>query len=459
MSIITQIRHSQKKKLHHLAKNTDATHFLNVLSNKGLVETIKKNTPEHRERIYTPLKTLSMFLAQTLNEDRSCSKAVNDMIIQCQSHQGHISNISPNTGGYCLARQKIPLSLLTDLTMEIGDLVNKELPCQWCWNNRRVCLIDGTSLTMPDTEENQLVFPQQGAQKPGLGFPICRLLTVSCLASGVILNAAIGPFKGKGSDEQSLLRKVIDTFIPGDVILGDAFFGTYFFLVEVIKRGIDILFEQFGSRQATTDFSKGIALGKKDHLIEIPKSKIKPDWMTQQEYDEAPEKITIREIKTGKKVLITTMLSEKEYSKKVLKNLFKERWHVEVDFRHLKDTLGMDILSCKTPSMCIKEIWIYFLANNIIRLLICQAAFIYGLRPRQLSFKHTLQIWNTYSLLEKLIDEAMFALIAKRVVGNRPGRIEPRAVKRRPKSYSLLMIPRNEARKNILKNGHPKKRK
>lgn len=179
--------------------------------------------------------------------------------------------------------------------------------------------------------------------------------------------------------------------------------------------------------------------------------------MTQEAYDNAPERILIREIKVGNKILITTMLSDKDYSKKSLKALYKRRWHVEVDFRHLKTTMGMNILSCKTPDMCIKEIWIYFLANNLLRLMLAQAAFNHDLVPRQLSFKHALQIWNTYYLLEKAIDDEMFALMAKRLVGNRPGRIEPRAVKRRPKPYKLLMIPRNEARQYVRINGHPKK--
>ena len=143
--------------------------------------------------------------------------------------------------------------------------------------------------------------------------------------------------------------------------------------------------------------------------------------------------------------------------KKELNNLYKQRWHVEVDFRNIKTTLGMNILSCKTPDMCKKEIWVYFLANNLLRLLMAQAAFEYHLQPRQLSFKHTIQIWNTYYLLGKHLDEEMFSLIAKRIVSNRPGRIEPRAVKRRPKPYKLLMIPRSEARQEIMTNGHPKK--
>ncbi|GAC38018.1 hypothetical protein GPSY_2397 [Paraglaciecola psychrophila 170] len=147
------------------------------------------------------------------------------------------------------------------------------------------------SLTMPDTKSSQTVFPQQGAQKAGLGFPICRLLAVSCLHTGVILNAAVGPFKGKGSDEQSLLRQVLDTFQKGSIVVGDAFFGAYFLWVEMIKRGVDVFFEQHGSCKRITDFGKGMALGKKDHLIDIPKSKIKPGWMTQKAYKNAPDNI------------------------------------------------------------------------------------------------------------------------------------------------------------------------
>lgn len=157
------------------------------------------------------------------------------------------------------------MPLITQLVNKTGELIHKTVPEPWRWFGRSVSLIDGTSLTMPDTKSSQTEFPQQGAQKAGLGFPICRLLAVSCLHTGVILNAAVGPFKGKGSDEQSLLRQVLDTFQKGSVVVGDAFFGTYFLLVDMIKRGVDVVFEQHGSRQRTTDFGKGTALGKKDH--------------------------------------------------------------------------------------------------------------------------------------------------------------------------------------------------
>lgn len=456
MTIITQIHSSKKNNFQTYAKNINSSEFIELLNHEELAPIIENNIPNHRENIYTPTRTLSMFVTQGLNEDRSCSKAVNDLIIQ-QQRQNNRLKISPNTGAYCLARKKIPLALVSQLATKIAELVHLKTPEDWLWKGRRVHLIDGTTLTMPDTPENQQKFPQQSSQKPGLGFPICRVLAVSCLSSGVILNAAMSPLKGKGSDEQTLLREVLGTFKQGDIVMGDALFGTYFLLAEMIRRGIDVLFEQLGTRKLITDFGKGIALGKKDHLVVIPKSKKKPDWMTQKAFDELPKNIIIRECKVGKKILITTMLCAKSHPKKSLQNLYKKRWNIEVDFRNIKTTLGMDILSCKTPEMCEKEIWIYFLANNLLRLLIAQSAIIYDLTPRQISFKHALQIVNTYLLLEQQIDENILALIAKRTVGNRPGRMEPRAVKRRPKPHKLLIVPRTIAKEYILKNGHPKK--
>lgn len=174
--------------------------------------------------------------------------------------------------------------------------------------------------------------------------------------------------------------------------------------------------------------------------------------------------IVIRELKVSHKVLITTMLSTKEASKSELKTLYKQRWHVELDFRNIKTTLGMEHLSCKTGEMNRKEIWVYLLAYNLIRILMAQTAILSDLMPRQLSFKHSLQIWLIWSQSHiygefDMQRTELFLLIAKKRVGNRPGRVEPRAVKQRPKPFSMLMIPREQARENIRKNGHPKKLK
>lgn len=240
------------------------------------------------------------------------------------------------------------------------------------------------------------------------------------------------------------------------------FYGTYFLFASLREKGIDAVFEQMGARKRVTDFRKGKRLGTRDHLIELTKPKIKPDWMTQAHYDVAPKTLLIRELSTHGKILITTLLCPKEAWKPELKVLYKKRWQIEVDFRNIKTTMGMETLSCKTPEMSEKEIWVYFLAYNLIRLSMAQAALLVDILPRQLSFKHTLQLWLAWTQQTALtgtgvIEESLFVLIAQQRVGSRPGRIEPRAVKRRPKPFSLLTKPREDARAVIRKNGHPKK--
>jgi len=390
------------------------------------------------------------------------AKCVNDVAVK--RALGGLSPCSTRTGGYCQARQRLPLDMVSELTRYTGELMSEQVPSPWRWHGKRVHLIDGTTVTMPDTDVNQSDYPQESNQKPGLGFPICRIVGIICLSSGAILNAAMGKYSGKGSSEQGLLRTLLDTFRSGDLVLGDAFFGTYFLLATLLDKKIDAVFEQYGARKRVTDFRKGTRLGAKDHLVTLTKPKRKPDWMTQEDYDNAPSKLTIRELKINDKVLITTLLSSKDYPKNELKALYKDRWHVELDFRNIKTTLGMETLSCKSPKMAEKEMWVYLLAYNLIRLLMAQSALLADVLPRELSFKHTVQLWLAWNQQTQAIgndvDEGiLFTLIAQNIVGNRPGRIEPRLVKRRPKPFYLLMEHRELARDRIRKYGHPKKLK
>lgn len=451
-----------QQNIQQYTQNSDSLSFFNQLTSPELLDTLEGQLPEHRERLYPPTETLSMFLAQTLNEDRSCQKAVNDAALNRAF--GGLPVVSTSTGAYCRARQRLPLKMITKLIHYTSELMDSQTPEQWLWHGRRVRLIDGTTVSMPDTEENQTAYPQQGAQKPGLGFPLCRMVGVICLSNGALINASIGKFNGKGSSEQMLLRNMLDTFTEGDLVLGDAFYGTYFLLNSLLKRGADVLFEQMGARKRVTDFRKGKQLGTRDHIIELTKPVIKPDWMTKEYYDSAPDTLSIRELKVSGKILITTLLCPKQTPKHELKTLYKRRWQIEVDFRNIKTTMGMNILSCKSPEMIEKEIWVTFLAYNLIRLLMAQAALLADILPRQISFKHTLQLWLSWNQKAYLSDHnvnisLLFILIAQQQVGKRPGRIEPRAVKRRPKAYPLLMKPRALARADVRENGHPKKLK
>ncbi len=457
-----RVRRKQQR-IQALTENSDSYRFFNLLTGPEMLSTVEGLLPEdYRERLFPPTETLSMFLAQAMNEDRSCQKAVNDVAIKRAIYG--LPPCGTETGGYCQARQRLPLEMVSTLVHFTGKMVSEQIPDEWRWHGKRVHLVDGTTVTLPDTTANQAIYPQQSAQKPGLGFPICRIVGVICLSSGVVLNAATSRFSGKGSGEQSLLRSMLDTFTPGDLVLGDAIYGTYFLLASLLDQGVDAVFEQMGARKQSVDFRKGKRLAGKDHLIELIKPGKKPGWMSEEDYDHAPACITIRELKVGGKILITTLLSAKEYPKSELKTLYKERWHVEVDLRNIKTTLGMDTLSCRTPGMAEKEIWVYFLAYNLIRLLMAQSALLADVLPRQLSFKHTVQLWVAWSQQTQAVgiqaDEGiLFMLIAQKIVGNRPGRIEPRAVKRRPKPFRLLTEERMLARERIKKYGHPKKLK
>ena len=443
------------------SESLDSLNFFNLLTGPQLLSRVEELQPEFRERMFPPTETLSMFLSQAMSADRSCQKVINTTAVQRLIH--HLPPHSTSTGSYCKARQRLPLHMVSELVRHTGQLITGELPSQWCWRGRPVRLVDGTTVTMPDTPENQDTYPQQPGQKPGLGFPICRIVGLLCLASGSLLNAAMGPYQGKGADEQTLLRGLLNSLEKGDLLLGDAYFASYFLLSELQSRGVDAVFEQYGSRKKSTDFRQGKNLGAKDHLITYDKPGIKPDWMTEEYYQAAPDQLTIRELKVGKKILVTTLLCPRDTPKKVLQNLYKDRWHVELDLRHIKTTLGMETFSCKSPEMVEKEMWVYFLAYNLIRLVMAQSAMLADLLPRQISFKHALQIWQAYRQQQGTIGDqqlpVLCLLIAQNCVGNRPGRVEPRAVKRRPKPHPLLMIPRIQAKEEIKKHGHPKKQK
>lgn len=451
----------QQRRVGSYRTNSDSYCFFNLLTSDALFNTVEQLLPEHRERLYPPTETLSMFLAQAMSADRSCQNIVNQAAFQRLT--GGLPDCSTYTGGYCRARQRLPLEMVSSLARYLGQRIDQSAPGEWSWQGRRVRIVDGTTVTMPDTPANQALFPQQRGQQPGLGFPICRIVGITCLSSGALLNAAIGRFNGKGGDEQTLLRTIQDTFQTGDVILADAFFATYFFIAAMQAKGVDILMEQQGSRRRSTDFRRGKNLGQRDHLIVIDKPKIRPSWMSEAQYQAAPSAITVREFKAGGKIMITTLASPKSYPKEALKSLYKSRWHVELDIRHIKDTMGMNILSCKTPDMAIKEIWVTLLAYNLIRLMMAQSALLADITPRSISFKHCLQWWLIWTQQQVILDEEqlykLLLLMAQQQVGNRPGRIEPRAVKRRPKAFPLLTQQRAQAREKVRQYGHPKKLK
>lgn len=232
----------QQQRVRHYAVNSDSYVFFNLLTGAELLETAESLLPNHRERLFPPTETLSMFLAQALNADRSCQKAVNDAAVK--RLVGGLTVCSTHTGAYCRARQRLPLEMVSTLVRHTGRLTADQASPAWLWQGRPVRLVDGTTIPMPDTAANQAAYPQSRSQKPGLGFPLCRLVGIICLSSGAVLDMAVGRYRGKGGDEQSLLRTMLDTLQGGDVLLGDAYYATYFLLCALRERGVDGVFEQ-----------------------------------------------------------------------------------------------------------------------------------------------------------------------------------------------------------------------
>lgn len=440
------------------ARSTPAVEFFNVLTSAQLLRTTEAQLPEHRERLYPPTVTLSMFMRQVLDADGSCQNAVNGWAAQRAA--AGLSACSVRTGGYCRARQRLPLEMLSALTRQTGQLLSQQARAQWLWRGRTVKLVDGTGLSMPDTQDNQGRYPQPNSQAPGVGFPLARLVVVMCLATGAALDAAIGPYQGKGSGELALMRRLLEGFRPGDVMLADALYCNYFLIASLMAAGVDVLMAQNGSR--ITDFRRGQSLGTRDHIVRWPKPASRPLWMSPEQYAQAPDGIELREVKVAHQVLVTTLVDHGQVGKNDLSTLYARRWNVELDLRNLKTTTGMDVLRCHTPQMNEKQLWVHLLAYNVIRLLMAQAASHAGLDPRGLSFKHTVQLWSQWSsrgLWATGDCQQLFTLIAQCKVGNRPARIEPRMRKRRPKPYPWLKVSRSTARRQVEKHGHAKKPK
>lgn len=437
-----------RKRIGRRAQQIEAVDFFNALTGPQLLEVTEAHLPEHRERLYPPTVSLSMFMRQALSADGSCQQAVNAWAAQ-RTREG-LSAQSVSTGAYCRARQRLPQSMVCALVRQTGELLSARALRCWGWRARAVKLLDGTTVSMPDSAANQACYPQSSRQAAGVGFPLARVVAVICLSTGAVRDAAMGPCVGEGGSELALLRGLQGAFCRGDIALGDALYCNYFLIAALQRLGVDVLFEQQGGR--ITDFRRGESLGARDHRVHWQRPR-RPTWMSQQQYEAVPRQLLLREIQVDGRVLVTTMLDPRKVAKQELSALYQRRWHVELDLRNIKTTLGMELLSCHTPQMNEKEMWVHLLAYNLIRLLMAQAALQAEVHPRQLSFKHTLQLWTHWTLHGLASDpvhaERLLCLIASRIVGNRAGRVEPRVRKRRPKAFPLLKVPRAQARASL----------
>jgi hypothetical protein len=438
--------------------------FLQLLSRDTVERACWSCNHPWRERIYTPWITLGIFLSQVLSDDHSCDDAV-DRFQKFRSDRG-LPAVAPDTSSYCEARQRLPEALFWDLVRRIGQAIHRRAERAWLFHGRPVQVVDGSTVTMPDTPENQAAYPQLDTQAKGCGFPIARLLVVFSLAVGTVLQAVLGPYQGKQTGEQALLRQILDHFQPGDIVLADRFHCSYWAIAALQARGVDVVLRLHQARVA--DFRRGRRLGREDHVVTWTKPAHVPDWMSRAEYDAAPEELTVRELRVRVRdrtkrvrdlVIVTTLVDRATYPAAELGDLFRQRWHAELDLRALKTEMRMEMLRTKSPAMVRKEVAIHLLGYNLIRGIMAEAARVGEVKPRVLSFKgalHTVRSFEAGHLYdpERIAADLprLLELIVQKRVGERPDRCEPRAVKRRPKPYPRLTMPRRTAQR-LIKRG------
>ena len=402
-----------------------------------------------RQRQYPPLKTLRLFVGQSLGSARSCQDAVVRNLAQRLSAGSSATSL--HTAAYCQARMRLPTAIARDLTGTLAAQLEAMSPKAWRWHGRSVKLFDGTTVSMPDTTSNQAAYPQSRAQAPGLGFPMARISALISLASGAVLGYQLTPLRGKCSGEQTALRGLIDKILPGDIVLADALLATWWLIHAISARGADVLMAQHGRRKS--DFAQGQSLGKGDHIVQWMRPH-KPQWMSAQEYAQCPALLHMRESKVNGRVLVSTMRESAGASAQALDQLYAMRWNIEVDFRVIKAALQMDVLRCKSSHMIDKEIAVGMLAYNLVRWAMEASAALAQVLVRSLSFagaKRLLESFGAALLSCKsqgtdALVQALLQSIGKLLLRARPGRIEPRAKKRRPKTLPLLGLPRQQAR-------------
>jgi hypothetical protein len=367
-------------------------------------------------------------------------------------------NASPNTASFCKARARLSQKGLESIHQRLTHEMEAQTANHLLWRQRRVIIVDGTGLSMPDTKANQKIYPQSQRQKPGCGFPVMKLIAAFSLATGAILGFVRGTLHDA---ERTLFKGLWDLFEPRDIVLADSAFCSYADFYFLSQRHIDCVMGNHHRRTKGLQFVK--SLGKEDRLLYWIKMKPCPTWLEKSQWEKVPEKLLIREVsfrvtirgfRTKRITLATTLLDQRQYPKEDLAQLYRRRWMAELYLRDIKTTMGMDILRCKTPDMIHKELIMYIIAYNLIRALLLQTCIKVQAQMDRLSFKGALTILrqaNPLILLliytrkiEDSLHKTVLLIIAKDIVPERPDRQEPRARKRRPKNYQLLNKPRSQ---------------
>jgi hypothetical protein len=428
--------------------------FENLLPSSEIQKVIDELKVKYRWRLFDPVVTLWAFLSQVLDVDKSCHNAVS-RVIAYLANQG-VEIPSTDTSAYCQARSRLPENLLEKLFGKTAQSLEEKVTTEYLWCGRHVKVIDGSSVSMPDTLENQKSYPQPSSQKPGCGFPIAKIGLIFSLATGAAVAFVIDVLN---THDLKLARNLYHFLKPNDILLGDRAFCAYADLVILKNLECDAVFRKHQSRKRP--MRRGKIVGDCDKLVIWHKPQKCPKGLSSEEFTSLPSILTVREIyyyiiipgfRTSSVSLITTLLDTETYPTLELVKLYAHRWDVEVNLKHLKTTLGMEVLRGKTPAMVRKELYVYLLAYNLLRTLMWEAGMTYGVPPVRLSLQGTRH--HLYNFIPQLlaassaqlhqIYRTLLKVVVHKSVSDRPGRSEPRVRKRRPKAYPLMQQPRHQ---------------
>jgi putative transposase len=441
--------------------------FAEVLSSERIERVFKKHDCLFGlHGVYTTAIMVWSFLSQVLRDGKeaSCQAAVARVVSYCQM-QG-LPTPTEDTGDYCRARAKLSSAALRDLSCEVAEEVEQTADPKWLWKGKHHAkLVDGFTFTMPDTPKNQAMYPHLRTQKPGVGLPIARAAVIVSLATACVMDLAFGPYQGKETGESALLRTMLASLSRGDIAVMDRYYCSFMMIALLLCQGTQTCARKQHLRHS--DFRRGRRLGKYDHLIVWTRPP-RPTWMDEETYRQIPETLVLREIRfnivePGRRTesidIITTLVDADEYTKEDIAELYGCRWNSELDIRSIKSNLHLGHVRCKSPEMVQRELWTTILAYNLIRITAAGAALLHKKQPRQISFTSTCQYvlaswmqWSTQGVSPARLASYLLTMlkqIAACEVANRPGRLEPRVLKRRRHGYKLMMKPRNELRREL----------
>ncbi len=435
-------------------QNSLALPFEHVLPEALVQQVLQEQGVKYRKVLYTPIVVLWAWLSQVLDADQSLSNAVNRVIAWMAEAREEVP--STDTGAYSKARKRLPMTVLKPLLRQTATALTSEIKPEQRWCGRRVKAYDGTTVLMSDTPANQAIYPQHSNQKVGCGFPLAKLVVWFCGTTGAVLEVAIAAFN---TSEWQLSRQLYATLQSEDIVVADSAYGTYVDLALVHSSGADAVFRKHHARHC--DFRRGKKLGIGDHIVQWQRPLLCPQSMSRRDFEALPERIEVREVhllvqqpgfRPKEVILVTTLLDPKRYRKAKLAELYQLRWQAtEVNLKHLKTTLKMEMIAAKTPEMVQKEIWMHLLAYNLLRTLMWQAAQQAQVPPLRISLQGTRQQFNQFrpqlatgsDKSRRRLYTALLEVISDQLVLLRPHRVEPRVIKRRPKPFPRMQQPRS----------------